>query len=99
MVIVVFRSKLRPGVEEEFVELGNRMQEIAESMPGFVSYKVYHASDGERASVIEFETREELQAWREHPEHVQAQQRGRDQFYEEYSLIVSESVRESNFER
>jgi heme-degrading monooxygenase HmoA len=99
MVIVVFRSKLRPGVEKEFAELGNRMQEIAESMPGFISYKVYHAGDGERASVIEFETREELQAWREQPEHVQAQQRGRDQFYEEYSLIVSESVRESNFER
>ena len=99
MVMVVFRSKLRPGVEEEFVELGDKMLEIAESMPGFISYKVYHAGDGERASIIEFASAEELQAWREQPEHLAAQQRGRDQYYEEYSLVVSEPKRVSNFER
>ena len=99
MVMVVFRSKLRPGVEKEFVELGDKMLEIAESMPGFISYKVYHSGDGERASIIEFASAEELQAWREQPEHLAAQQRGRDLYYEEYSLVVSEPKRVSNFER
>lgn len=99
MVIAVFRSKLRPGIEDEFVELGDKMLEIAESMPGFISYKVYHADDGERASIIEFASREELRAWREHPQHLAAQQRGRDRYYEKYSLVVSEPERESNFER
>ena len=99
MVISVFRSKLRPGIEEEFVKLGDRMLEIAQSMPGFVSYKVYTAPDGERASIIEFESREELLAWRDLPEHRAAQQRGRERYYEWYSLVVSEPERESHFER
>jgi len=99
MVMVVFRSKLRPGVEEEFGELADKMMEIAESMPGFVSYKVFQAEDGERASIIHFESIEQLQAWRTQPEHLAAQQRGRESFYEEYSLIVSEPYRDNDFKR
>lgn len=99
MVMVVFRSRLRPGIEEEFAELADKMMAIAESMPGFISYKVFHAADGERASIIKFESREELQAWRTNPDHLAAQQHGRENFYEEYSLIVSEPHRETNFER
>lgn len=98
MMMVVFRSRLRQGIEEEFAELGDKMLEFAQSMPGFISYKVFTAPDGERASIIEFASAEELEAWRKLPEHLAAQQRGRQHFYEEYSLVVSESKRESNFE-
>jgi hypothetical protein len=34
-------------------------------MPGYIDYA---AEDGESVSVIEFESLETLQAWREHPE-------------------------------
>ncbi len=75
------------------------MLELAESMPGFISYKVYASEDGERASIIEFDTPEHLRAWREQPEHRGAQQLGRERFYEYYTLHVSEPDRESRFER
>jgi len=75
------------------------MLELARSMPGFISYKVYVADDGERCSVIEFDSPENLQAWRKHPEHLEAQQTGRARYYEEYSLYVSEPERESLFSR
>lgn len=99
MVIAVFRSILRPGIEKEFLALGDQMLEIAQSMPGFISYKVYKSPEGERASIIEFESREHLEAWRDQPEHLAAQQRGRERYYEKYSLVVSEPERESHFER
>lgn len=99
MVVAVFRSKLREGIEEEFLELGDKMLEIAESMPGFISYEVYKSSDGGRASIIQFETAEQLQAWRNQPEHSAAQTRGRERYYERYSLLVGEVDRESHFER
>ena len=95
MVIAVFRSSLRPDCEKEFQQLGTRMLDLARSMPGFISYKVYVADDGERCSVIEFDSPENLQAWRKHPEHLEAQQTGRARYYEEYSLYVSEPERES----
>jgi heme-degrading monooxygenase HmoA len=97
MVLAVFRSRIRPENADEFHGLADELMELARSMPGFVSYKVYRSDDGERASLIEFETPEQLMAWREHPRHVEAQQIGRDRFYTEYSLQVGEPFRESKF--
>ena len=99
MVMAIFRSRLRPQNETEFQALAERMLERARSMPGFLSYKVYLADDGERCSVIEFDTAENLRAWREHPEHREAQRAGRERYYEEYSLHVGEPTRESRFRR
>jgi heme-degrading monooxygenase HmoA len=99
MELVVFRSRIRPDNAEEFGALADEMMSIAESMPGFLSYKVFVADDGERCSIIEFDTPEHLQAWRQQADHARAQQRGREQFYESYSLQVGEPTRESRFER
>lgn len=99
MVMSVFRSRLRADNAGEFQALAGRMLELARSMPGFVSYKVYVAEDGERASIIEFESAEHLRAWREHPKHREAMEIGRKRFYEEYSLHVGEPDRESRFRR
>jgi heme-degrading monooxygenase HmoA len=97
MVIVVFRSRLRSEISSDFQDLANRMLEIAESMPGFISYDVYVSPDEERSSIIKFESLETCGAWRTHPEHLEAQRRGRDEFYSEYSVWVTESVRENHF--
>ncbi len=75
------------------------MLEIAQSMPGFISYKVYVSEDGERCSIIEFDSHENLRAWREHPDHRAAQRLGRERYYQEYSLHVAEPQRESLFRR
>ena len=97
MVVVVFRSRLRDKVPEGFEELRGKMMDLARSMPGFISYKVYEAEDGERVSIHEWESAEHLRAWREHPDHVKAQRAGRDKYYAEYTSYVLESPRESRF--
>ncbi len=99
MVIAVFRSRVRPEHTAEFQDLAELMLKLAEAMPGFISYKVYTADDEERCSIIEFESLEHLEAWREHPQHLQAQQTGRERFYAEYTLHVCEPTRESRFKR
>ena len=38
-----------------------------------------------------------LAAWKEHPEHLKAQQRGRDEFFSEYHIQVCQPVREYEF--
>ncbi len=99
MVMTVFRSRLRPEHVDEFHELASSMLALAESMPGFGSYKSFISEDGERCSVIEFASMAQLEAWRDHPEHIQAQRAGRDRFYEEYTLHIVEPVREARFVR
>ncbi len=99
MVLTVFRSRLRPEHSEEFQKLAAEMLELAESMPGFMSYRSYTSEDGERVSLIEFDSPEHLLAWREHPKHRRAQQIGRERFYQEYTLQIAEPARESRFQR
>jgi heme-degrading monooxygenase HmoA len=96
-MIVIFRSRLRDENNREYQKLAPRMLELAQSMPGFVSFDAYTGEDGERVAIIEFESEETLKAWREHPEHLVAQKLGRSSFYSEYSLQVCERVRSSKF--
>ena len=97
MVVVVFRSRLKPGVESQIEAVGGRIYELAAEIPGFVSYREYAAADGEGVAIVEFESHETLAAWREHPEHRQAQAAGRERFFSEYRITVCDAVRESSF--
>jgi len=98
MVVIVFRTRLREGIDEqELTRLGERMYELASSMPGFVSYKDFTAADGENLSLIEFESLETLAAWREHPEHRIARRQGREDFFAEYHVKVCMTEREYGF--
>ena len=95
MIVTVFRSRLKPEAQPEYTDWAKRMSEIAKSMPGYVSHKVFVAEDGERVTIVEFESMDALQAWREHPEHVAAKKKGRRDFYLEYRVQVCEVRRES----
>lgn len=94
---MIFRSRLRDENDAELRELAPRMVELARTMPGFVSFERFTADDGERLSLIAFETLEDVKAWKEHPEHLVAQRRGRESFYSEYNITVAEQVRSYSF--
>ena len=99
MIVTVFRSRLREGLREEYVGLVERMVELARTMPGYLSHKGFFAEDGERVTIVEFESADAQRAWRMHPEHRDAQRKGREIYYEEYSIQMCEVVREAKFKR
>jgi heme-degrading monooxygenase HmoA len=97
MTITVFRNRLRPEAAEAYSELAPKMVELAKQQPGFLSMKTFTAADGERVTIAEFESDETIVAWRENAEHKLAQERGRTEFYSEYSTQTCEVIRESRF--
>ena len=97
MIVTVFRSRLRPGLGDEYGALAQRMAEIARTMPGFVSEKDFVADDGERVTIVEFEHAEGLRAWRTNPEHLAAQKLAREKYYVAYHIQVCTLDRESKF--
>jgi heme-degrading monooxygenase HmoA len=99
MKVVVFRNRVREEMMQEYGERAGRIYELALEMPGLVSSKDFVAEDGERLTVIEFRSTEELEAWRVHTEHRAAQDEGRQRFFDEYSLQVCDLVRESRWTR
>ena len=98
MVIVIFRSRLRPEFIDEYRELAPNILELARSVPGFISFKSFTSDDNERVSIIEFESHQALESWRNHPEHLHAQTLGRERFYAEYHLQVCEPIRAYAFQ-
>jgi heme-degrading monooxygenase HmoA len=97
MIVTVFRSRLRPGIRDEYVGLVERMTEIAHTMPGYISHKGFFADDGERVTIVEFEHEQGMRAWRTNPEHRAAQKLAREKYYTEYSVQVCTLDRESKF--
>ena len=96
-VLTIFRSRLRPGVATEYGRVAARMDQLAAQMPGFLGIKTFEAPDGERVSIVEFGTAAEAMAWRNHPEHREAQRLGREQFYAAYDVIVCTPLRRYTF--
>jgi heme-degrading monooxygenase HmoA len=99
MVVVIFRSRVMEDRLPEYYRRVEEMAAIASRMPGYISHKGFTADDGERVSIHEWESEAALAAWRDHPSHLQMQQYGREKFYEEYTLQVLASPRESRFQR
>ncbi len=97
MIVTVFRSRLKPGVRDEYVALVDRMEKIARTMPGYISHKGFFADDGERVTIVEFENEAGLHAWRTNPEHLAAQRLARQKYYTEYHVQVCPLDRESKF--
>jgi heme-degrading monooxygenase HmoA len=95
MVVIVFRARLKDGVDmQALAKAGERMYELASAMPGYISYKDFAAEDGENVSIIEFDSLDSVAAWREHPEHKRVQQRGREEFFAEYHIQVCSPLRD-----
>ncbi|HEY3672701.1 MAG TPA: antibiotic biosynthesis monooxygenase [Acidimicrobiia bacterium] len=97
--LTVFRSRLRDDVPDRYFALAADLLDGARTLPGFVEFKQFVADDGERLALVTFDTAEHEAAWRDDVEHRAAQQEGRDVFYAEYDIAVTEVVRRHRWTR
>lgn len=95
-IVTVFRSRLRPD-HDGYETTADEMEAAARAVPGFVDFKSFSAEDGERVSIVVFDSRTSHDGWRDDPRHRDAQQRGRDEWYAEYHIQVCELVAERRF--
>ena len=96
MIVIVFRSRLRPEAESEYGPWAKRMSALASAMPGYISHKGFVAEDGERLTLVEFESEESVRGWAVQTEHVQAKKLGRQRFYSEYRNQICTLIRETS---
>jgi heme-degrading monooxygenase HmoA/ketosteroid isomerase-like protein len=96
--VIVFRSRLRPEHEAEFSRHADQMYERGIKMKGFVSTKDFAAEDGERLTIVEFDSAENLAIWRNDSPHREAQALGRSRYYSEYNIQICSELRTSRFD-
>lgn len=100
MYLTVFRNRKRADMDAAaYAADAARMEALAAAMPGFVSIKGFLAEDGEVVTISEWDSHAAAQAWGRHPDHAIVQQRGKNEYYEEYTLYSCVDPPMRRFER
>ena len=93
-VAVIFASRRTADYDDEYAVLAARMDELAREQPGFVDIMgVRDPVTREGVTVSFFVDEAAARAWKQHPEHLEAQRLGRERFYEEYRVWVADVTR------
>ena len=97
MILTVFRSRLNEGHRAEYDRHVALTAALAEATPGFMGHKMFVAEDGERVTLVEFESMESQRAWSLSPQHKAAAIAGRRGFYAEYQIQICTVDRQARF--
>ena len=92
MYVVIFRAKVR-SLDAEYAEVAARMRELALGQFGCLEFQAVTEGTDEIA-LSYWPDEASIQAWKEHAEHVLAQQLGKARWYEFYIVQVAYVTRE-----
>lgn len=100
MEVVLFKIRTRPDIDqEEYQRSFERMLALVSDVPGFVGIEGYAGEDGSELAVAVFESKEAIAEWRDHPEHADTRERGRDEFFDSYEITIGTVWRQYDWAR
>ena len=86
---VIFTTKSRADNGEEYLDMATEMEELAAKQPGYLGVDSARTPGGVGITVSYWRDMASIKGWRDHARHQVAQQTGKDQFYEMYTLRVA----------
>ena len=91
MIVVIFRATMRM-VDAEYVQVAARLRALALDEFGCLDF--HSVTEGRTEIALSYwESPAALAAWRAHPEHLRAQEAGRERWYHSYSVEVATLTR------
>jgi heme-degrading monooxygenase HmoA len=100
MFLVVFRNRKRADFDAAaYAADAARMEQLAAQQAGFLAFKSYTAADGEVVAISEWADAQSARAWGAQAEHAATQKRGRDLYYQDYTLYTCDNPRSHHFDR
>ncbi|MFD7450527.1 antibiotic biosynthesis monooxygenase family protein [Kitasatospora sp. NPDC059827] len=96
--LAVFTA-VRTADQDGYRETNARLEELVRSVPGYLGMDYAQSPGGPAITVAYFRDAEDLARWRTDAEHRAAQQRGRAQWYQSYSLHVAKVEHSHGFTR
>jgi heme-degrading monooxygenase HmoA len=92
-VAVIFHSVRRADADADgYAAMAARMDVLAAEQPGYLG--VRSVRDGvEGITVSYWRDDASARSWKQVVEHLEAQRRGRDEWYSEYDVVVAEVIR------
>lgn len=77
--VILFEAVPNPGREEEYFAIAAPLNELLPQQPGFISIDRSRSimTEGKVISISHWESEEAIEAWFNHPQHREAQQKAR----------------------
>jgi heme-degrading monooxygenase HmoA len=92
-VAVIFTS-VRTAGDHGYGDTAQRMEELAAEQPGYLGIESARNADGSGITVSYWRDDDAARAWKQVAEHADAQRRGREQWYSEYTVRVATVTRD-----
>lgn len=100
MFLVIFRNRKRADIDQAAYDKDAcDMLKLAQSQPGFLAFKSYTSQDGEVIALSEWTDEACARAWGREARHRVIQARGREAYYEDYTLFACDAGRIHHFQR
>ncbi len=91
MKVVLFKIRVREDIDQaEYERTFEQMLELVSTMPGFRSIEGFAGEDGSELAVAWFDSDESIAEWKQHPQHLVTQERGRTEFFSAYDITIAE---------
>ena len=92
MYVVIFRAEVNE-LGEEYLRVAARLRELALGEFGCEQFLAVSEANNE-VTLSYWRSEESIRAWKQHAEHVLAQELGRERWYESYVVQIAEIGRE-----
>lgn len=93
---VIFTS-VRTTVTEDYEEMGQKMADLAKEQEGFLGIESARNDIG--ITVSYWKDLESIRKWKQNLEHLDAQRKGRANWYENYTVRIALVEREYDFKK
>ena len=95
MFVVIFRARVRQ-FDADYTAMAAQMRELALAQFGCLSFTA--ATEGDQEIAVSYWPDEaSIRAWKQHTEHLAAQQLGRERWYASYEVDIAEVRRSYAF--
>jgi heme-degrading monooxygenase HmoA len=91
---VIFTARRKEG-DHGYEEMAVQMEALAASQPGFLGFETARNEVG--ISVSYWTSLEAITEWKQNVRHLEAQRRGKEEWYEEYTVRICKVEREYGF--
>ena len=90
---VIFRSKRQDANHELYYQHDEKLEEKIKSLPGYIShFGIRHPETRAGVTVAYFDSLDAIDSWRKNAEHMDAKKLAKSDFYENYSVEITEVI-------
>ena len=90
---VIFRSKRQDANHELYYQHDEKLEEKIKSLPGYINhFGIRHPETRAGVTVAYFDSLDAIDSWRKNAEHMDAKKLAKSDFYENYSVEITEVI-------